>query len=200
MNCVISVTNIGHLRADLNRRGAIRESCTPIFLRTRQLRLKSDSELPIRALSPEFCSRSKSAAEIHRSMKNAKKKRAVRTLKPAELPVETVAQPEIITAVPDEAAVEAVAAVVTLPASCTLRETIAVKALLMPQLDTASPVTLDAGAIERIDTAALQVLTAFVRVRRQRAAAVEWRGLSRTVTSAAGLLGLAAQLGLPAEG
>lgn len=132
-------------------------------------------------------------------MKNAKKKRAVRTSKPAaELPVETVAQPEIATA-PGEPAEAAAAAVVALPASCTLRDTIAMKAMLLPQLDATSAVTLDAAGVERIDTAALQVLAAFVRARRQRDAAVEWRGLNRTVANAAGLLGLAAQLGLPAE-
>ena len=131
-------------------------------------------------------------------MKNAKKKRTVRAPKPAaELPVETAVQPAIAAA-PGVPAVEtAAAAVVTLPASCTLREAVAVKAALLPQLDVTCAVTLDVAGIERIDTAALQVLAAFVRVRRQRGAAVEWRGINRTLAGAAGLLGLTAQLGLP---
>ena len=49
---------------------------------------------------------------------------------------------------------------------------------LLPQDGT---VTLDGTAVERIDTAALQLLAAFVRDRRLAGAALQWRAVSPAV-------------------
>ena len=60
------------------------------------------------------------------------------------------------------------------------------------------PVGLDIGGVERIDTAAMQIIAAFVRDRATRGLAVEWHGSSAALSSAARLLGLAPLLKLPA--
>jgi len=60
------------------------------------------------------------------------------------------------------------------------------------------PVTLDISALQRIDTAGLQVVTAFVRERTGNGLAVEWRGTAPVLTTAAQLLGLTSILNLPA--
>lgn len=89
------------------------------------------------------------------------------------------------------------ARVVMLPVSCTLRDTAELKTALL-HADEDTPVTLDAAGVERVDTAALQVLAAFTRVRARRGAGVEWRGLNDTFMQAARLLGLTAHLGIQA--
>ncbi|MGH8270016.1 MAG: STAS domain-containing protein, partial [Steroidobacteraceae bacterium] len=57
----------------------------------------------------------------------------------------------------------------------------------------------DASALQRIDTAALQLLAAFVRDRRTAGRAVDWRGGTAALESAAALLGLKDMLELPGE-
>ncbi|MCE5232575.1 MAG: STAS domain-containing protein [Mizugakiibacter sp.] len=59
------------------------------------------------------------------------------------------------------------------------------------------PVVLEAAAVEATDTAALQLLCAFVREGRERGIAVEWQAPAPALTRDAGLLGVAALLGLP---
>ena len=49
---------------------------------------------------------------------------------------------------------------------------------------------MDVSALQRIDTAGLQLLAAFVRDRRTAGRAVEWRGRAAALDSAASLLGL----------
>lgn len=58
------------------------------------------------------------------------------------------------------------------------------------------PFELDGSAIERVDTAALQVLLAFSRESRDRDVALEWSGVSDSLRSASTLLGLAHELGI----
>lgn len=65
-------------------------------------------------------------------------------------------------------------------------------------LDEPQPITLDITALQRIDTAGLQVLTAFIRERAGHGRTVEWRGTAPALTSAAQLLGLTSLLRLPA--
>ncbi|MBV8854256.1 MAG: STAS domain-containing protein [Sinobacteraceae bacterium] len=75
------------------------------------------------------------------------------------------------------------------------------KSALTPLVSAASVVMLDASALQRIDGAALQLLCAFVRERRSHGRATEWRAVPAALRQAAGLLGLASELGLPqAEG
>lgn len=74
------------------------------------------------------------------------------------------------------------------------------KAGLLRLLDDSRAVVLDVSALQRIDTAGLQLLAAFVRDRRTAGYRVEWRGRAPALESAAGLLGLRRMLDLPGEG
>ena len=77
-------------------------------------------------------------------------------------------------------------------------EAASLKERLAPLLQTPLPVTLDINALQRIDTAGLQVITAFVRERAARGLAIEWQGTAPVLRTAAGLLGLTSLLKLPA--
>jgi ABC-type transporter Mla MlaB component len=85
-----------------------------------------------------------------------------------------------------------------LTADCLIAGASALKESLAGLLDEPQPITLDITALQRIDTAGLQVLTAFVRERATHGRPVEWRGTAPALTSAAQLLGLTSLLGLPA--
>jgi ABC-type transporter Mla MlaB component len=58
---------------------------------------------------------------------------------------------------------------------------------------------VDVTALQRIDTAGLQLLAAFVRDRRTAGRMVAWRGRSAALDAAAGLLGLDSMLELQGE-
>lgn len=58
------------------------------------------------------------------------------------------------------------------------------------------PLVLNAGRVERIDTAAMQVLAAFCRTVRDRHLPLEWKTPSAGLQGAAEMLGLQAMLGL----
>jgi phospholipid transport system transporter-binding protein len=85
----------------------------------------------------------------------------------------------------------------TLSAECTIAEAAPLQAELSGLLDTDTPVTLDAGEVQRIDTAGMQVIAAFVRERNANGRQVQWRNTPPTLLSAARLLGLGTLLGLP---
>jgi ABC-type transporter Mla MlaB component len=87
----------------------------------------------------------------------------------------------------------------TLAAECTVAEADALKAELARRLQEPEPVTVDVSALQRIDTAGLQLLAAFVRDRRTAGRAVAWRGRAPALESAAGLLGLHDMLELAGE-
>jgi ABC-type transporter Mla MlaB component len=87
----------------------------------------------------------------------------------------------------------------TLAAQCTVAEADALKSELMSRLHEPETVTVDVSALQRIDTAGLQLLAAFVRDRRTAGRAVAWRGRASALDSAAGLLGLYDMLELPRE-
>jgi ABC-type transporter Mla MlaB component len=69
---------------------------------------------------------------------------------------------------------------------------------LLEQLDTSGPVRLEIGTLERIDTATLQLLAAFIRELTSASRAVEWAARSEVLEQAARSLGLTAALALPA--
>jgi ABC-type transporter Mla MlaB component len=77
-------------------------------------------------------------------------------------------------------------------------EATSLKERLAALLDEPQPVTLDVTALQRIDTAGLQVITAFVRERAGAGRAVEWQGSAPVLATAAQLLGLTSLLKLPA--
>jgi ABC-type transporter Mla MlaB component len=86
----------------------------------------------------------------------------------------------------------------TLEAECLVADTALLKANLTQLLPEAGPVALEIHKLQRIDTAALQVLAAFVRERDSHHRVVEWRGDSPALWSAAHLLGLSSYLKLQA--
>lgn len=84
-----------------------------------------------------------------------------------------------------------------LPADCRMAAQSALLADLLGALNAAAT-TLDGRAVERVDTAALQLLTLFQREAAARGCAVSWLGASETLCDAAGVLGLTQALNLPA--
>jgi ABC-type transporter Mla MlaB component len=89
-------------------------------------------------------------------------------------------------------------ATLALTAECLVSGATTLKESLAGLLDEPQPVTLDITALQRIDTAGLQVLTAFIRERAGHGRTVEWQGTAPALTSAAQLMGLTALLRLPA--
>jgi anti-anti-sigma regulatory factor len=84
-----------------------------------------------------------------------------------------------------------------LAASCTVRDSLALKSALLDLLMDQRPVTIDVRAVERIDTAALQVLCAFVRDRKAAGGTVLWIGCTESFCEAIRLLGLQRVLNVP---
>jgi ABC-type transporter Mla MlaB component len=68
---------------------------------------------------------------------------------------------------------------------------------LIEQLEGSGPVRLEVGTLERIDTATLQLLAAFIRELTAASRAVEWAARSEVLEQAARSLGLTAALALP---
>ena len=103
-----------------------------------------------------------------------------------------------------EAAAHAVAAgteqpaLVALPADCRMSTQGGLMAELLRALDERA-IVLDGEAVERIDTAALQLLALFRREVATRGGSVRWREPSGALHDAASLLGLTTLLELPAS-
>jgi anti-anti-sigma regulatory factor len=91
----------------------------------------------------------------------------------------------------------AASAMVALPADCRMSAQGGLMAELLRALDEHA-IVLDGQAVERIDTAALQLLALFRREVTTRGGKVSWRGPSVALHEAADLLGLATLLELPA--
>jgi ABC-type transporter Mla MlaB component len=85
-------------------------------------------------------------------------------------------------------------------AECTVADAGLLKIHLAKLLDASAIVTLDISAVQRIDTAGLQVIAAFVRERESRGRQVQWRGQAPALSNAARLLGLSQVLRLAAIG
>jgi len=100
--------------------------------------------------------------------------------------------------VKQSAVTDTIAATVVLPVQCVLRDAVELKSRLLPQLDAEDTVQIDVSKVERIDASVMQVLLAFVRDRTQRQRQVEWLGMNEVMMEAARLLGLNAELHLPA--
>ncbi len=78
----------------------------------------------------------------------------------------------------------------------TIRTITALQTELAERLDESGNVQIDGGGVERIDTATLQLLAAFVRDLRADARSVEWIGCSAVLRRAANSLGLESALSL----
>ncbi|WP_368565433.1 STAS domain-containing protein [Pseudoxanthomonas sp. UTMC 1351] len=68
---------------------------------------------------------------------------------------------------------------------------------LAPHLAQPQPLLLDAGKVQRVHTASLQVLCTFVRDRQRAGHSTGFADISHAFRDAARLLGLTVQLGLP---
>ena len=82
-------------------------------------------------------------------------------------------------------------------AECTVADAGSLKSSLAKLLEDPGVVTLDISAVQRIDTAGLQVITTFIRERESHGRQVEWRGSAPALAAAAKLLGLSSLLKLP---
>ncbi len=82
-------------------------------------------------------------------------------------------------------------------AECTVADAGALKSELAKLLDNPEAVVLDITAVQRIDTAGLQVISAFVRERASQGRTVEWQGVAPVFSSAVRLLGLDSLLKVP---
>jgi len=87
-----------------------------------------------------------------------------------------------------------IALVLTSP---TIRTITSLQTELAERLDESGPLQIDATAVDRVDTAGLQLLAAFVRDLRAEARTVEWVGCSDALQKAARALGLHSALCLP---
>jgi anti-anti-sigma regulatory factor len=104
-------------------------------------------------------------------------------------------KPEVVkVAVLETAAAQAPIDLVELPAECTTADAGALKDRLMKLIAHPGAVTLDRGSVQRVDTATLQMLAAFVRDRRAEGLAVEWSGEAAAFKNAASTLGLSSLL------
>jgi ABC-type transporter Mla MlaB component len=83
-------------------------------------------------------------------------------------------------------------------AECTVADAGSLKSGLAKLLESSAAVTLDVSAVQRIDTAGLQVIAAFVRERESHGRQVQWQGSAAALATAARLLGLSALFKLPA--
>lgn len=88
-------------------------------------------------------------------------------------------------------------AVIALAAQCSIKDALALQTELQAALQPSRAVTVDASAVERIDTAALQLLCAFAQQCSAEGRALKWRGDCTVLQDTAGQLGLHEVLGLP---
>jgi anti-anti-sigma regulatory factor len=140
------------------------------------------------------------------STKTTKRKRAAAA---ATQPVEAAIEPSIVASAPVDVPVAEVVAsiapaaiaepVVSLFSNSTVKDAAALKDTLLQVLDEPGSVVIEAKSVERIDTAIIQVLCAFVRDRAARNLAVTWRGTPQPLLEAARLLGIGGLLALPSE-
>jgi ABC-type transporter Mla MlaB component len=83
--------------------------------------------------------------------------------------------------------------------SPTIRTINSLQTELAERLDDSGTVQIDGAAVDRVDTAGLQLLAAFIRDLQAQLRAVEWIGCSAVLRRAANSLGLAVALGLGSD-
>ena len=94
----------------------------------------------------------------------------------------------------------AVDPVIVLAANCSVKDAASLKTSLCAVANESGAVTLDTSAVERVDTATIQLLCAFVRDRSTRSQSIVWRGQSQALHDAVRLLGVGSLLGFDAAG
>ena len=104
---------------------------------------------------------------------------------------------EVVPAKDPASAKEPASNTLALAAECTVSDAGSLKERLTGLLDEPQAVTLDVTALQRIDTAGLQVITAFVLDRAANGRPTEWQGTAPVLATAAQLLGLTFIFKLP---
>jgi ABC-type transporter Mla MlaB component len=89
------------------------------------------------------------------------------------------------------------AACVVLASNCGVKDAAELKQSLCELAEQSGAVSIDVRNLERLDTATMQLLCAFVRDRTTRDLKVEWQGESTVLHEAARLLGVTELLALP---
>lgn len=117
--------------------------------------------------------------------------------KPARAARKAAAKPAV-QQVPEHSAPAGVAAL-RLEPSCTLREAADLHFSMLAIRQEAAPLAIDAGAVERIDTAGLQLLASLARARVAAGGTLNWVAVSPELARCAARLGLEQTLALPAE-
>lgn len=87
---------------------------------------------------------------------------------------------------------------VVLPGNLAIGEIASLKALLREALQSTDSVNIDPTLVKTADTAAMQLLAAFVNRANTLEKTIVWSGFSEVLTTAANLLGLQRHLGLSA--
>jgi anti-anti-sigma regulatory factor len=105
--------------------------------------------------------------------------------------------PEAPTPAPAAVAQSAAPPGLKLEASCTLRDSMDMQFQLLSVDFGDSDVIVDGSAVERIDTAGLQLLLSFVKHQASRGKSVRWLASSPELIRGSQLLGIAGILGLP---
>jgi ABC-type transporter Mla MlaB component len=90
--------------------------------------------------------------------------------------------------------------VVTLSSNSTVKDAASLKSALIKLVASPAVVSVDARSVERIDTATIQLLCAFVRERSQRQLGVKWLDCPKALVESSRLLGVHQILGLPEAG
>jgi ABC-type transporter Mla MlaB component len=129
------------------------------------------------------------------STKTTKRKRAAAVAEPVVATPTTTAEATSASV----AAPVTSESVIALFSNSTVKDAAALKGTLEQVLEAPGSVTIDAKSVERIDTAIIQLLCAFVRDRAERNLAIEWRGTPQPLLDAARLLGVGALLALPSQ-
>ncbi len=140
----------------------------------------------------------RSLNEERMSTKTPKRKRASTASaagKPAPAAAAESAQAPVAPAMPEAPS----APTVTLASHCSVKDAAGLQTQLLQLLEEPAAVVIDAASVERVDTAIMQLLCAFVRDRAERNLGVDWGVVPQVLRDAARLLGVAPLLALPAE-
>jgi len=90
--------------------------------------------------------------------------------------------------------------VIALPSNSTVKDAASLKAALIEVVGSPRTVALDVRIVERVDTATIQLLCAFVLERSKRQLGVKWLDCPKAFIESSRLLGVQALLGLPGQG
>jgi ABC-type transporter Mla MlaB component len=98
--------------------------------------------------------------------------------------------------VTSEVAATAVTGVIELPSQCLLRDAVEYRQRFLDCVD-AESVSVDVGAVDRIDTAFIQVLVSFARSRAAAKRSITWQRMTSEFIASARLLGVQSTLSIP---